>query len=90
MENNPQQNPEDTKIQLTVKRVGAQNQEDSVKVKVKPGTQFSKLFRAVRERFGLVNSTISFVFDGKSIQETDTPRKLDMEDEDLIEIIEQY
>ena len=90
MEKNPQQNPEDTKIQLQVKRVGGQNQEDSVKVKVKPGTKFEKLFKAVRERFGLLNSTITFVFDGRTIQDTDTPHSLDMEEDDLIEIMEQY
>ena len=59
-------------------------------MKVKPGTEFRKLFKAVRERFGLANSTITFVFDGNVIKDTDTPRLLSMEEDDQIDIVETY
>ena len=86
VESTPTTNPEESeKIVLQVKRVADQ---DSVKVRVKLDTQFRKLFKQVREKFGITGS-VTFVFDGDIIRETDTARSLNMEEDDLIDVREE-
>ena len=73
--------------QLNLKVVGQDGQ--VIQFKIKESTPFRKLMNAYCERQKLVMSTIRFVFDGTRLKETDTPKSLEMEDDDTIEVFSQ-
>lgn len=73
--------------QLNLKVVGQDGQ--VVQFKIKEATPFRKLMSAYCDRLKIVMSTIRFVFDGTRIRETDTPKSMDMEDGDTIEVFSQ-
>jgi len=52
--------------------------------KVRSSTQMSEIFEVYASRKGVDVSSFRYLFEGKIIQETDTPDKLDLKDEDLI------
>lgn len=60
-----------------------------VQFKIKRHTPLKKLMQAYCERQGISLSTMRFRFDGQAIAETDTPNKLDMEDDDTIDVFTQ-
>jgi small ubiquitin-related modifier len=60
-----------------------------VQFKIKKHTALKKLMATYCERAGLALQTIRFSFDGTRINETDTPKSLDMEDGDTIEVFQQ-
>ncbi|XP_065883754.1 small ubiquitin-related modifier 2-like [Dysidea avara] len=60
-----------------------------VHFKIKKNTPLKKLMTAYCERQGLSQGAIRFVFDGDNIEETDTPSRLNMEDDDTIEVFQQ-
>ena len=60
-----------------------------VQFKIKKHTPLRKLMQAYCDRQGQSMSNIRFRFDGQAINETDTPSKLEMEDEDTIDVFTQ-
>jgi len=60
-----------------------------VQFKIKKHTALKKLMSTYCERAGLAQQTIRFSFDGTRINESDTPKSLDMEDGDTIEVFQQ-
>jgi len=60
-----------------------------VQFKIKRHTALKKLMSTYCERAGLALQTIRFSFDGTRINESDTPKSLDMEDGDTIEVFQQ-
>jgi len=60
-----------------------------VQFKIKKHTALKKLMATYCERAGLALQTIRFSFDGTRINESDTPKGLDMEDGDTIEVFQQ-
>ena len=60
-----------------------------VHFKIKQHTSLKKLMSAYCARSKLAQSTVRFRFDGQAISENDTPRDLDMEDGDTIEVFQQ-
>ena len=80
VDNNPQQNPEAVptpKIKLKIVRF---KDNDFVELRIKPDTQFKKLFDAVSKRWGITGS-MTFRFDGDQIRETDTALSLGLEND---------
>uniref|UniRef100_A0A4X2LL98 Small ubiquitin-related modifier n=1 Tax=Vombatus ursinus TaxID=29139 RepID=A0A4X2LL98_VOMUR len=60
-----------------------------VQFNIKKYTSLGKLMKAYCQRQGLSMGQIRFLFDGQPINETDTPEKLEMEDEDIIDVFQQ-
>jgi small ubiquitin-related modifier len=60
-----------------------------VQFKIKKHTPLRKLMQAYCDRQGQSMSNIRFRFDGQAINEQDTPAKLEMEDEDTIDVFTQ-
>lgn len=54
--------------------------------KIKTTTQLKKLMDAYAEKQGKSVSSLRFLFDGDRINATDTPEKLGMENEDVIDV----
>ncbi|XP_027732341.1 small ubiquitin-related modifier 2-like [Vombatus ursinus] len=60
-----------------------------VQFNIKKYTSLGKLMRAYCQRQGFSMRQIRFRFDGQPINATDTPEKLEMEDEDIIDVFQQ-
>ena len=60
-----------------------------VQFKIKKHTALKKLMSTYCERAGLDMQTIRFTFDGNRIKDSDTPKDLDMEEGDTIEVFQQ-
>ncbi|XP_077983994.1 uncharacterized protein LOC144438722 isoform X1 [Glandiceps talaboti] len=60
-----------------------------VQFKIKRHTPLKKLMNAYCVRQGLKVEALRFRFDGNPISEDDTPQKLDMENEDVIDVFQQ-
>ncbi|XP_002734041.1 small ubiquitin-related modifier 3-like [Saccoglossus kowalevskii] len=60
-----------------------------VQFKIKRHTPLKKLMNAYCDRQGLERTAFRFRFDGQPINEEDTPSKLEMEDEDVIDVFQQ-
>ena len=73
--------------QLNLKVVGQDGQ--VVQFKIKQNTPLRKLMHAYCDRARLVASTVRFTFDGCRINDGDTPKSMDMEDGDAIEVFMQ-
>lgn len=54
--------------------------------KIKKSTNLEKLMTVFCDRHGKAPDTVRFLFDGKRVQGSDTPNKLEMEDGDAIEV----
>ena len=54
--------------------------------KIKTTTQLKKLMDAYADKQGKTVSSLRFLFDGERINPTDTPDKLGMEHEDIIDV----
>jgi hypothetical protein len=48
----------------------------------------SKIIEAYTKRFGIDAAVVRFMFDGKKISPTDTPKMLEMEDGDLMDCLQ--
>ncbi len=57
--------------------------------KVKKETKFQKVFDAYATRLGVPTTSLTFRFDGERITGENTPKMLEMEDEDMIEVLMQ-
>ena len=60
-----------------------------VQFKIKKHTALKKLMSTYCERAGLDMQTIRFTFDGNRIKDSNTPKELDMEEGDTIEVFQQ-
>eukprot|EP01034_Spumella_vulgaris_P039564 gene39564-48881_t len=54
--------------------------------KVKKGTEMSKIFNAYAGRRGVAANTLRFMLDDKRLKDTDTPKMLEMEEDDQIDV----
>ncbi|CAF3349396.1 unnamed protein product [Rotaria socialis] len=75
----------DEYIKLRV--VGQDNSE--VHFKVKMTTSMGKLKKSYAERQGVTVSSLRFLFDGKRINDDETPKLLEMEDNDTIDVYQE-
>mmetsp|Transcript_31300 Transcript_31300/g.68400 ORF Transcript_31300/g.68400 Transcript_31300/m.68400 type:complete len:97 (+) Transcript_31300:151-441(+) len=82
-ENKPEVKPDKGEtISLKVK----DQDNNEVHFKVKMTTKFDKIFTAFCEKRGIAKENSRFVFDGTRLNGQQTPKDLDMEDEDCIEV----
>jgi small ubiquitin-related modifier len=59
--------------------------------KVKNTTKMSKVFAAYAQRKGVQQTSLRFLLDGERINNDDTPKTLELEDQDQIDcLLEQY
>ena len=70
---------------LTV-RVKDQTGEETY-FKVKPTTKMGKVFKAYAQRKGINISALRFLLDGRRIEQDDTPKTLELEDQDQIDCL---
>jgi len=60
-----------------------------VHFKVKKTTHLSKVKKHYAERQGKSVDTLRFMYEGRRINDHDTPKQLDMQDEDIIEVYQE-
>lgn len=60
-----------------------------VHFKVKMTTRMSKLKKSYSERQGMPPASLRFLFDGRRLGDSETPKQLGMEDNDVIEIYQE-
>lgn len=72
---------------LSIKLQGGDGNE--VYFKVKRKTVFAKVFKAYCSKMGVERETMRFLFDGVRVKDEDTPEKLQMNDEDIVEVMTQ-
>ncbi|KAK6729770.1 hypothetical protein RB195_006677 [Necator americanus] len=68
---------------IKLKVVGQDSNE--VHFRVKNGTAMGKLKKSYADRTGVAVSSLRFLFDGRRINDDDTPKTLEMEEDDVIE-----
>ena len=73
--------------QLNLKVVGQDGQ--VIAFKIKRNTPFRKLMHAYCDRTKQAQNTVRFTFDGTRMNDNDTPKSMDMEDNDTIEVFTQ-
>ena len=57
--------------------------------RVKQTTQMGKLKKSYSERVGVPVSSLRFLFDGRRINDDETPKALEMEQDDVIEVYQE-
>lgn len=72
---------------IKLKVVGQDNSE--VHFKVKMTTSMSKLKKCYSERQGVPVNSLRFLFDGRRINDDETPKALEMENDDVIEVYQE-
>jgi len=72
---------------IKLKVVGQDNSE--VHFKVKMSTQMGKLKKCYSERQGVPATSLRFLFDGQRLNDDQTPKGLDMENDDVIEVYQE-
>ncbi|KAI1731104.1 ubiquitin-2 like rad60 SUMO-like domain-containing protein [Ditylenchus destructor] len=72
---------------IKLKVVGQDSNE--VHFRVKFGTSMGKLKKSYAERTGVSVNTLRFLFDGRRINDEDTPKSLEMEEDDVIEVYQE-
>uniref|UniRef100_A0A915M7E0 Small ubiquitin-related modifier n=1 Tax=Meloidogyne javanica TaxID=6303 RepID=A0A915M7E0_MELJA len=62
-----------------------------IKIKVvgQFGTSMGKLKKAYAERTGVAVNALRFLFDGRRVNDDDTPKSLEMEEDDVIEVYQE-
>lgn len=65
------------------------NDSNEIHFRVKMSTQMYKLKRSYSEKAGVQLPGLRFLFDGKRITDDDTPKSLEMEDGDVIEVYQE-
>ncbi|XP_003747456.1 small ubiquitin-related modifier [Galendromus occidentalis] len=58
---------------------------DEIHFRLKMTTPFSKIKKNYAERVGVAAGSIRLIFDGNPVSDSDTPRNLSLEDDDIIE-----
>ncbi|CAJ0569916.1 unnamed protein product, partial [Mesorhabditis spiculigera] len=69
---------------IKLKVVGQDSNE--VHFRVKFGTSMAKLKKSYAERTGTAVNSLRFLFDGRRINDEDTPKSMEMENDDVIEV----
>uniref|UniRef100_A0A0N4ZVE1 Small ubiquitin-related modifier n=1 Tax=Parastrongyloides trichosuri TaxID=131310 RepID=A0A0N4ZVE1_PARTI len=59
---------------------------NEVHFKVKKTTTMQKLKKTYADRMGVSPQSLRFLFDGKRIENSDTPKSLEMDQDDVIEV----
>jgi small ubiquitin-related modifier len=80
-----EQKTDDNHINLKV--IGNDNTE--VHFKIKKTTQLKKLKQAYCDRQGVAMSSLRFLFDGQRITDDMSPKQLEMEEGDVIEVYQE-
>ena len=72
---------------IKLKVVGQDSNEIHFRVKQK--TQMGKLKKSYSERVGVPITSLRFLFDGRRINDDETPKALEMEQDDVIEVYQE-
>merc|ERR1711962_895867 len=72
---------------IKLKVVGQDSNE--IHFRVKQTTQMGKLKKSYSERVGVPVSSLRFLFDGRRINDDETPKALEMEQDDAIEVYQE-
>ena len=59
---------------------------NEIHFRVKQTTQMGKLKKSYSERVGVPVTSLRFLFDGRRINDDETPKALEMEQDDVIEV----
>ncbi|KHN88350.1 Small ubiquitin-related modifier [Toxocara canis] len=62
---------------------------NEVHFRVKFGTSMAKLKKSYADRTGVLVDSLRFLFDGRRINDDDTPKTLEMEEDDVIEVYQE-
>jgi len=62
---------------------------NEIHFRVKMTTQMGKLKKSYAERLGVPQSSLRFLFDGRRINDDETPKQLEMEADDVIEVYQE-
>lgn len=84
--NSPATEGQEAPAQTEHMNIKVTDDNNEVHFKIKKWTKLEKLMEAFCERHGKVPDTVRFLFEGKRIQGSDTPEKLEMENDDTIEV----
>jgi small ubiquitin-related modifier len=74
------------KAETITVRISSQSS-DTVHVKVKKDAPMHKIFQAYAAQIGTQASQLKFIYDGERLKETDSPKMLEMEDNDEIQAV---
>merc|ERR1712014_253998 len=69
-------------------KVGGQDSNE-IHFRVKQTTQMGKLKKSYSERVGVPVTSLRFLFDGRRINDDETPKALEMEQDDVIEVYQE-
>jgi len=72
---------------IKLKVVGQDSNE--IHFRVKMSTQMGKLKKSYSERVGVPMTSLRFLFDGRRINDDETPKQLEMENDDVIEVYQE-
>ncbi len=72
---------------IKLKVVGQDSNE--IHFRVKMSTQMGKLKKSYSERVGVPVTSLRFLFDGRRINDDETPKALEMEQDDVIEVYQE-
>merc|ERR1712183_172380 len=72
---------------IKLKVVGQDSNE--IHFRVKMTTQMGKLKKSYSERVGVPVSSLRFLFDGRRINDDETPKQLEMEQDDVVEVYQE-
>merc|ERR1711935_194407 len=72
---------------IKLKVVGQDSNE--IHFRVKMTTQMGKLKKSYSERVGVPVSSLRFLLDGRRINDDETPKQLEMEQDDVIEVYQE-
>merc|ERR1712204_143479 len=72
---------------IKLKVVGQDSNE--IHFRVKQTTQMGKLKKPYSERVGVPITSLRFLFDGRRINDDETPKALEMEQDDVIEVYQE-
>ncbi len=72
---------------IKLKVVGQDSNE--IHFRVKQTTQMGKLKKSYSERVGVPVTSLRFLFDGRRINDDETPKALEMEQDDVIEVYQE-
>ena len=81
------ENAGDATEYIKLKVVGQDSNE--IHFRVKMTTQMGKLKKSYSERVGVPISSLRFLFDGRRINDDETPKALEMEQDDVIEVYQE-
>lgn len=93
-----EQNPVDAKANIAgsgdnsneyIKLKVVSQDSSEIHFRVKFTTPMSKIKKSYSERVGVPVTSLRFLFDGKRINDSDTPKQLEMEEEDTIEVYQE-